>query len=51
MGVIIKEPLANGRLTARGDVADLADAASAAGTTPTRWHSPSCLPNRGRTLS
>ena len=34
MAVLIKEPLANGRLTARGDVADLADAAFAAGTTP-----------------
>ncbi len=34
MGVIVKEPLANGRLTARGDVAELADAASIAGVTP-----------------
>ena len=34
MGVIVKEPLANGRLTARGDVAELATAASGAGTTP-----------------
>jgi aryl-alcohol dehydrogenase-like predicted oxidoreductase len=34
MGVIVKEPLANGRLTARGDVAELADAASHAGRTP-----------------
>ena len=34
MGVIIKEPLANGRLTARGDVVELAEAASNAGTTP-----------------
>jgi aryl-alcohol dehydrogenase-like predicted oxidoreductase len=34
MGVIVKEPLANGRLTARGDVPELADAASRAGTTP-----------------
>jgi aryl-alcohol dehydrogenase-like predicted oxidoreductase len=34
MAVIVKEPLANGRLTARGDVADLADAAFAAGTAP-----------------
>ncbi len=34
MGVIVKEPLANGRLTARGDVAELADAASDAGSTP-----------------
>ena len=33
MGVIIKEPLANGRLTARGDLAELADAASSAGST------------------
>jgi aryl-alcohol dehydrogenase-like predicted oxidoreductase len=33
MGVIVKEPLANGRLTARGDVAELADAASHAGST------------------
>ena len=34
LGVIVKEPLANGRLTARGDVAELADAASNAGSTP-----------------
>ena len=34
MGVIIKEPLANGRLTARGDVSELAGAASRVGTTP-----------------
>ena len=34
MGVIVKEPLANGRLTARGDVAELFDAASNAGSTP-----------------
>ena len=34
MGVIIKEPLANGRLTDRGDVRELVDAASTAGTTP-----------------
>ena len=34
MGVIVKEPLANGRLTARGDVTVLADAASSAGSTP-----------------
>ena len=34
MGVIVKEPLANGRLTARGDVAELVDAASVAGSTP-----------------
>jgi aryl-alcohol dehydrogenase-like predicted oxidoreductase len=34
MGVIVKEPLANGRLTARGDVTELADAASHAGSTP-----------------
>ena len=34
MGVIVKEPLANGRLTARGDVTELADAASSAGSTP-----------------
>jgi aryl-alcohol dehydrogenase-like predicted oxidoreductase len=34
MGVIVKEPLANGRLTARGGVAELAEAASDAGTTP-----------------
>jgi aryl-alcohol dehydrogenase-like predicted oxidoreductase len=34
MGVIVKEPLANGRLTARGDVAELAEAASDAGSTP-----------------
>jgi aryl-alcohol dehydrogenase-like predicted oxidoreductase len=34
MGVIVKEPLANGRLTARGDVTELADAASDAGSTP-----------------
>jgi aryl-alcohol dehydrogenase-like predicted oxidoreductase len=34
MGVIVKEPLANGRLTARGDVPELADAASSAGCTP-----------------
>jgi aryl-alcohol dehydrogenase-like predicted oxidoreductase len=34
MGVIVKEPLANGRLTARGDVAGLPDAASSVGCTP-----------------
>jgi aryl-alcohol dehydrogenase-like predicted oxidoreductase len=34
MGVIVKEPLANGRLTARGGVADLADEAFNAGSTP-----------------
>jgi aryl-alcohol dehydrogenase-like predicted oxidoreductase len=34
MGVIVKEPLANGRLTARGGVAELAEAASDAGSTP-----------------
>ena len=34
MGVIIKEPLANGRLTARGDVAALGNAASLSGCTP-----------------
>jgi aryl-alcohol dehydrogenase-like predicted oxidoreductase len=34
MGVIVKEPLANGRLTARGGVAELEEAASWAGTTP-----------------
>jgi aryl-alcohol dehydrogenase-like predicted oxidoreductase len=34
MGVIIKEALANGRLTDRGDVAELSAAARDAGTTP-----------------
>ena len=34
MGVIIKEPVANGRLTARGDVTQVSDAARKAGTTP-----------------
>jgi aryl-alcohol dehydrogenase-like predicted oxidoreductase len=34
MGVIVKEPLANGRLTARGGVAELADAARDADSTP-----------------
>jgi aryl-alcohol dehydrogenase-like predicted oxidoreductase len=34
VGVIIKEPLANGRLTARGDMSELADTASKAGITP-----------------
>jgi aryl-alcohol dehydrogenase-like predicted oxidoreductase len=34
MGVIVKEPLANGRLSSRGDVAELAEAASNAGSTP-----------------
>jgi aryl-alcohol dehydrogenase-like predicted oxidoreductase len=34
MGVIVKEPLANGRLTARGGVAELAEVASDAGSTP-----------------
>jgi aryl-alcohol dehydrogenase-like predicted oxidoreductase len=34
LGVIVKEPLANGRLTARGDVSELADAASHVPTTP-----------------
>jgi aryl-alcohol dehydrogenase-like predicted oxidoreductase len=34
MGVVVKEPLANGRLTARGDVAELADIASNVGSTP-----------------
>ena len=34
LGVIVKEPLANGRLTARGDVVELADEASRAGSTP-----------------
>ena len=34
VGVIVKEPLANGRLTARGDVKELVDVASKAGTTP-----------------
>jgi aryl-alcohol dehydrogenase-like predicted oxidoreductase len=34
MGVIVKEPLANGRLTSRSDVAELLDAASNAGSTP-----------------
>ena len=32
--MIVKEPLANGRLTARGDVIELADAAASTGTTP-----------------
>ena len=34
LGVIVKEPLANGRLTARGDVSELAVAASDVETTP-----------------
>ena len=34
LGVIIKEALANGRLTARGDTGPLAEAARARGTTP-----------------
>jgi aryl-alcohol dehydrogenase-like predicted oxidoreductase len=34
MGVIVKEALANGRLTQRGDVPELLDAAEDAGTTP-----------------
>jgi aryl-alcohol dehydrogenase-like predicted oxidoreductase len=34
LGVIVKEAIANGRLTARGDVRQLAEAAAAAGTTP-----------------
>lgn len=34
MGVIIKEPLANGRLTSRGGERALTDAARAVGTTP-----------------
>jgi aryl-alcohol dehydrogenase-like predicted oxidoreductase len=34
MGVIVKEPLANGRLTSRGDMTQLFDAASQAGSSP-----------------
>jgi aryl-alcohol dehydrogenase-like predicted oxidoreductase len=34
VGVIVKEALANGRLTVRGDVRELAEAAARAGTTP-----------------
>ncbi len=34
LGVIVKEPLANGRLTARGDVTELAETAARAGSTP-----------------
>jgi aryl-alcohol dehydrogenase-like predicted oxidoreductase len=34
VGVVVKETLANGRLTARGDVAELDEAARAAGCTP-----------------
>jgi aryl-alcohol dehydrogenase-like predicted oxidoreductase len=34
LGVIVKEALANGRLTERGDIAALNDAARGAGTTP-----------------
>ena len=34
LGVIVKEALANGRLTERGDVAELGEAARGAGTTP-----------------
>jgi aryl-alcohol dehydrogenase-like predicted oxidoreductase len=34
LGVIVKEALANGRLTARGDVPELLEAARAAGATP-----------------
>jgi aryl-alcohol dehydrogenase-like predicted oxidoreductase len=34
LGVIIKEPLANGRLTERGAIGELCDAARSAGTTP-----------------
>ena len=34
IGVIVKEPLANGRLTARGDIPELAAAAERVGTTP-----------------
>ena len=34
MGVMVKEPLANGRLTARGDLTELADAATKAGSSP-----------------
>ncbi len=34
MSVIVKEPLANGRLSARGDVTGLREAASNAGSTP-----------------
>jgi aryl-alcohol dehydrogenase-like predicted oxidoreductase len=34
LGVVVKEPVANGRLTARGGVAELADAASAVESTP-----------------
>ena len=51
MGVIVKEPLANGRLTSHSDVAELLDAASNAGAPPTRWRSLWRSPSRGRTLS
>src|SRR5580704_11768261 len=34
MGVIVKEPLANGRLSSRGDVTELANAAHTVGSTP-----------------
>jgi aryl-alcohol dehydrogenase-like predicted oxidoreductase len=34
MGVIVKEPVANGRLTARGNIAAVSGAARTAGTTP-----------------
>jgi aryl-alcohol dehydrogenase-like predicted oxidoreductase len=34
LGVIVKEALANGRLTARGGIQELAEAARSAGTTP-----------------
>jgi aryl-alcohol dehydrogenase-like predicted oxidoreductase len=34
VGVIVKEALANGRLTSRGDIPELAEAAEASGSTP-----------------
>ena len=50
MGVIVKEPLANGRLTARGDVTELVTRRPAPGARPTPWRSLWYSPSRGRTL-
>ena len=49
VGVIIKEALANGRLTARGDVPQLIESAERTGTTPDALALAAVVSSRGRT--
>ena len=47
LGVIVKEAVANGRLTARGESRSCSPPPAGSASPPTRWRWPPCWPSHG----